>query len=153
MNSPFGTREFGVDQYVGFEATRPDLIQQPTLKTGPGPEEQFFSDAVINNPGQFFATPLFKYADKATVQDHPGNLGRNTFRTHSFSNVDFSLLKDTRITEKTTLQFRAEFFNLFNQHAFYVPTQVLGATGFGVASQTVPNLNERQIQFALRLIF
>jgi hypothetical protein len=65
--------------------------------------------------------------------------------------VDFSLVKDTRITEEKTLQFRAEFFNLFNQHAFTIPGQVLGNGGFGVASSTA--LAERQIQFGLRFIF
>jgi len=85
------------------------------------------------------------------VQTAPGNLGRNTFRTGSFSNTDFSVLKDTKLTERSSLQFRGEFFNLFNQHAFNVPAAILGSPGFGVASSTV--LPERQIQFALKLIF
>ena len=84
------------------------------------------------------------------MQTAPGNLGRNTFRTGSFSNFDFSLLKDTKLTESMLLQFRAEFFNLFNQHAFGIPTQVLSASGFGVANSTA--LPERQIQFGLRLV-
>jgi hypothetical protein len=137
--------------YAGGGNTRPDLTQQPTLKSGGGPEEQFFSDAVINNPQQFFDVPLFTYPDGNTVQTHPGNLGRNTFRTHAYSSVDFSLLKDTRVTERTMVQFRAEFFNLFNQHAFQAPAQILGSPGFGIASATV--LPERQIQFGLRFIF
>jgi hypothetical protein len=49
------------------------------------------------------------------------------------------------------LQFRAEFFNLFNQHAFMPPSAVLGSPGFGIANTTA--LPEREIQFALRLIF
>jgi len=152
VTSPFGTKEFGTDVYIGFQATRPDLVQQPTLKTGGGPEEQFFSSAVVTDGGnlgqRFFATP----GGLATgLQDHPGNLGRNTFRTKAFSNTDFSILKDTKITERTTLQFRAEFFNLFNQHAFNIPPSILGTPGFGVANSIV--LPEREIQFALKLIF
>ena len=151
VNTPNGTVPYGTDVYAGGGNTRPDLTQQPTLKSGGGPEEQFFSDAVINNPQQFFDVPLFTYPDGNTVQTHPGNLGRNTFRTHAYSSVDFSLLKDTRVTERTMVQFRAEFFNLFNQHAFQAPAQILGSPGFGIASATV--LPERQIQFGLRFIF
>ncbi len=145
VNSPYGTDQFGTDTFYGFQPTRPDLIQTPTLASGNTP--QFFSDAVINNSQQYFATPV---DPKTGLQTHPGDLGRNTFRTHPFSNVDFSLLKDTDLTERTKLQFRAEFFNLFNQHAFAIPNGVLG-NGFGVSTSTV--LPERQIQFALRLIF
>ena len=152
VTSPFGTKEYGTDAYVGFQATRPDLVQQPTLNTGGAPEEQFFSTAVVNDGRslgqQYFATPG---ALTTGVQDHPGNLGRNTFRTSPFSNFDFSLIKDTALTEGKTLQFRAELFNLFNQHAFAPPPAVLGSPGFGIANNTV--LPERQIQLALRLIF
>jgi hypothetical protein len=154
VTTPFGTVPYGADAYIGFQATRPDLVQQPTLKTGPGPEEQFFSDAVIadalNLTQKFFATPGCLNL-QCSAQTRPGNLGRNTFRTHSFSNFDFSMIKDTKLLENSTLQFRAEFFNLFNQHAFGGPGEKLGAPGFGVASGTV--FSERQIQFALRLIF
>ena len=152
VTAPFGTQEYGTDQYAGFQPTRPDLVQQPTLNTGGAPEQQFFSSAVVNdgtNLGQqYFATPG---ALTTGVQDHPGNLGRNTFRTGSFSNFDFSLIKDTTLVEGKTLQFRAEFFNLLNQHAFGPPEAILGSPGFGIATGTV--LPERQIQFALRLIF
>jgi len=152
VNSPYGTSEYGTDQYLGVQATRPDLVQQPTLHTGAGPEEQFFSSAVVadgkNLTQQYFATP----GAKATgLQSHPGNLGRNTYRTGGFSNCDFSLIKDTTLTEGKTLQFRAEFFNLFNQHSFGPPEATLGSPGFGVAGSTV--LPEREIQFALRFIF
>ncbi len=157
VNSPFGTVAFGTDVYAGRGNVRPDLVPQPTLKSGPGPEEQFFSDAVVadgtNLGQQFFATPgaVAKGKPTGTPQDHPGNLGWNTFRTLGYSNVDFSLVKDTHITERTTIRFRAEFFNLFNQHAFQQPAAILGAPGFGIASATV--LPERQIQFTLRFIY
>ena len=102
----------------------------------------------MNLGQQYFATPG---ALANGVQDQPGDLGRNTFRTHPFSNFDFSLLKDTKMTESKTLEFRAEFFNLFNQHAFNIPASILGDPGFGVANSTV--LPEREIQFGLKLLF
>jgi len=155
VNSPVGTTTFGSDTYTGFEPTRPNLVTAPTLSQAGGPN--FFSDAVLANPGQFFATPLATSGPGKGLQLAPGNLGRNTFRTHPFSNLDFSLVKDTRLTESKTLQFRGEFFNLFNQHAFGVPGQVLPSPGqlsssFGVAAGSTA-LAERQIQFGLRFVF
>ncbi len=77
-----------------------------------------------------------------------------------FVNTDFSLIKDLPLSfrEGMNLQFRAEFFNLFNHPQFYLPGA--GGTGeqdintpssFGVISNTVNN--PRLIQFALKLKF
>jgi hypothetical protein len=150
VTSPYGTQEFGTDTYVGFQPTRPFLLQLPTFRGSGDPEEQFFSDQVINNQSEFFGTPTVTVNGSA-VQTEPGNLGRDTFRSEPFSNVDFSLIKDTKVSERATIQFRAESFNLLNQHAFVQPAAVIGASGFGTSNSTV--LSERQIQFALRLIF
>jgi hypothetical protein len=146
VTSPFGTTQFGTDTFYAYQPTRPDLLQPVTYKSGNQP--QLFSDAVMLSPGQYFATPT---DSSGLLQTHPGNLHRNTFRTRHFSSTDFSLIKNTKITETTALEFRAEFFNLWNQHAFQVPPSVLGASGFGVANATV--FAERQIQFAVRFLF
>jgi hypothetical protein len=45
---------------------------------------------------------------------HPGSEGRNQFKAPNFTNMDFSLNKTSHITEKLTMQLRADFFNLFN---------------------------------------
>ncbi len=149
INSPYGTEEFGTDTYVGYQPTRPFLVQQPTMNDNGGPA--FFSSSVLANSSQYFATPTVTLPSGTIVQTAPGNLGRNTFRTRSFSNFDFSLVKDTAITESKKLEFRAEFFNIFNQHAFGLPGQVVGSPSFGISSTTA--LPERQIQFGLRFIF
>jgi hypothetical protein len=152
VNSPYGTKEYGTDTYLGFQPTRPDLVQTPTYRQAGDPQEQFFSTAVMTDGttlGQkYFATPG---AATNGVQDHPGNLGRNTFRAPSWSDVDLSLIKDTLINERVTVQFRSEFFNALNQHAFGWPGAVLGSQTFGIFTYTV--FPERQIQLALRLIF
>jgi hypothetical protein len=144
---------------------RPDLVSTPTLKTGgQGPEEQFFSNAVIqdsaglsqavtnsqNFVGQFFAVDLANL-NGSTVAAHPGNLGRNTFRNSGYSNFDLSLAKDTKLFERASLQFRAEFFNILNQHAFSPPNRQLTSPGFGLATSTL--FDPREIQLGLRLIF
>ena len=162
--TPFGSKRYGIDNYSGG-TVRPDLVSTPTMKTpGSGAEEQFFSNEVlqenqnliqaVNNnvsfSGQFFSVPLASL-NGSTVMAHPGNLGRNTFRNSGFSNLDFSLAKDTRLFERATLQFRSEFFNIFNQHAFDIPSRVLTSPGFGVSTATIGD--PREIQLGLRLIF
>ncbi|MBV8807634.1 MAG: carboxypeptidase regulatory-like domain-containing protein [Acidobacteriaceae bacterium] len=149
VNSPYGTEEFGTDTYVGYQPTRPFLVQNPTMNNSGGPA--FFSSSVLNNTSDYFGTPTVTLASGTVVQTAPGNLGRNTFRTNAFSNFDLSIVKDTAITESKKIEFRAEFFNIFNQHAFAIPGQVLGSPSFGIATATV--LPERQIQFGLRFIF
>jgi hypothetical protein len=73
---------------------------------------------------------------------HFGNLGRNTLRGPSFKELNFSIFKDTAITERINLQLRAEFFNLFNHPNFANPNlpnfitdpanNGLSATGRGI---------------------
>jgi len=163
--TPFGSKRYGIDNYAGG-SVRPDLVSTPTLKPAgsTSPEEQFFSNEVLQDNqnlitavnsnqsfyGQFFAVPLATL-NGTTVMSHPGNLGRNTFRSAGFSNLDFSVAKDTHIAERVSLQFRSEFFNLFNQHAFAIPNRTLTSPGFGVATSTQGD--PREIQFGLRLIF
>ena len=76
-------------------------------------------------------------------------------------NFDSSLLKTTRLGENRTLQFRAEFFNLFNHAQFNAPSQgLLGAQGTlaNVASPTgglitATSVNPRIIQLGLKFSF
>ncbi len=104
-------------------------------------------------------------------------VGRNSVRGPGFFQWDFSMMKNFRIREKTTLQFRADFFNILNHPNFGQPdggicTAVAPATATSPASCT-PNPNfgrvgqtiadelgsqigtgtARQIQFALTLVF
>ena len=69
----------------------------------------------------------------------------------SISNFDFSALKNTRLTEKFHLQFRAEFFNIFNTPQFGTPGRTLGTGQFGVISSQANS--PRQIQFGLKVIY
>lgn len=79
-----------------------------------------------------------------------GTFGRNGFRGPSRSNFDFSVSKVTGITERTSLEYRADFFNLLNHAEFNNPsTSITGGT-FGQISGTA---SPRIIQMALRLKF
>ena len=64
---------------------------------------------------------------------------------------DFSFTKDTRITERVSLAYRAEVFNLFNRMEFNRPGNQVGSSLFGVVSGQLNN--PRLIQMALRLTF
>jgi hypothetical protein len=67
-------------------------------------------------------------------------------------NFDVSLIKDTHLTERQTLQFRAEFFNIANHPVFGNPGVAKNSTNlFGVINTTVGN--PRLIQFALKYSF
>jgi len=89
-----------------------------------------------------------------------GNLARNTFFGPSMEQIDFSLMKDTKIGEGRNLEFRAEFFNIFNHPIFDEPFATYSGpstAGFGeifdTLGRTIGSGTSRQIQFALRLTF
>ena len=71
-------------------------------------------------------------------------------------NFDLALIKDTPLLERSgaaraSLQFRAEFFNVFNIVNFGLPSNILLGPGFGEISRTASN--SRQIQFSLKVIY
>jgi hypothetical protein len=85
-----------------------------------------------------------------------GNLGRGVFRGPGLADVDLSVLKSTSITEKVSLQFRAEFFNLLNHSNLGTPNAIVFSgtaisPSAGLITSTVTT--SRQIQFGLKLIF
>jgi Carboxypeptidase regulatory-like domain len=149
VTSSYGTQQYGFDTLNGLGA-RPFFIQSATKNPSHGP--QFFSNAVINNPGQFFSVPtVTDPVTQNTFQTAPGNLGRNTYTGPGWWNFDSSLTKDTKLTEKVQFQLRAEFFNLFNHATFASPTSNLSNASFGSSLTTASA--ERQIQFGGRFIF
>jgi hypothetical protein len=82
-----------------------------------------------------------------------GNLARNLtdVRSAGINNFDFSLVKNTAVTERVGLQFKTEIFNLFNRVQFSPPGLSLGTAQFGVVSGQYNS--PRLVQFALRLLF
>lgn len=80
-----------------------------------------------------------------------GNGGRNILYGPGRVNFDYSLFKDFSWSEKWRLQFRAEFFNLFNTPQFDLPDATIGSPNAGKITSIVGN--PRQIQLGLRLSF
>jgi hypothetical protein len=151
---------FGV--YSGIQQTgmgsggadRPDQIGRPIFSTSRTVREDYFGEG--SNNADYFQIPIEVPGGTGPNQGVFGTLGRNTFRGPGFHDLDFSLTKDTSFgrrgkTEAAILQFRAEFFNVFNLADFGLPLNVIRGTGFGIINKTAGT--SRQIQFALRLIF
>ena len=66
---------------------------------------------------RYFETSCFQTTALGTF----GNSGRNIVEIPGLNNWDVSFLKDTRMSERVTLQFRAEFFDFFNHAQFNAP--------------------------------
>ncbi len=144
-----GTEQYGFDSLNGVGA-RPFAVKPATK--APGGKPQFFSSDVINNTSDYYSSPLvFSSNLNANVQTAPGDLPRNIYTGPTWWNADASLLKDTHLFERLNMQFRAEFFNVFNHPTFNTPTSVIGNGSFGLSTAT--QTPERQIQFGARLLF
>ena len=135
-------------------ADRPDQIGRPVFSTSRTVREDYFGEGANNV--NFFQIPIGVPGGTGPNQGVLGSLGRNSFRGPDFHDLDFSLIKDTSFgrrgnTEATILQFRAEFFNVFNLVNFGLPLNIIRGSGFGVVNKTAGT--SRQIQFSLRLIF
>jgi hypothetical protein len=79
-----------------------------------------------------------------------GTLSRNALRGPGINNFDLSLTKSTHVTETTSLEFRAEFFNAFNHVQFLNPNNQGGSSTFG---QISTDRGMRIIQFGLKFYF
>ena len=153
--SPF-TVYSGIQQTgVGVQgADRPDQIGQPVLSTSRKIREDYFGLGASN--ASYFFIPINVTGGTGPNQGVFGTLGRNTFRGPGMRDVDLSLLKDTPLgtrqnPERALLQFRAEFFNVFNIVNFGLPSNIVLGPGFGIISHTATT--SRQIQLSLKVLF
>jgi hypothetical protein len=97
-------------------------------------------------PSRWFNTSAFQLAALGTF----GNCGRNTVTAPGTNNWDLSFFKKTPITERATVELRAEFFNIWNHPQFGIPVYDPTTTAFGSINSVRA---ARQIQFALKLLF
>ena len=135
---------------------RPDQIATPHLSTARKVREDYFGEGA-NNATDYFSIPIHIASGTGPNQGRFGTLGRNTFRGPAFYDCDFAMIKDTPFglrksgAELVDLQFRSEFFNLFNIVNMGLPANIINGSGFGEISKTAGN--SRQIQFSLKLIY
>jgi Carboxypeptidase regulatory-like domain len=134
---------------------RPDQIATPHLSTARAKREDYFGKGEQN--ASYFSTPIHLPDGTGPNSGQFGTLARNSFRGPAFYDFDFSLIKDTPLgrhsdgSELTVLQFRSEFFNIFNIVDMGLPANTIAGSGFGVISRTAGN--SRQIQFSLKLLY
>jgi hypothetical protein len=118
----------------------------------PNVNSSFTGPVVTGNPNGWYNPAAFALPAPGTY----GNLGRGVFSGPGLGDLDFSVMKDTAISERVNLQFRAEFFNLFNNTNFGPPNPIVFSAGkvsssAGLITRTATT--SRQIQFGLKLIF
>ena len=118
----------------------------------PSVNPSFSGPVLLQKPNQWLNPNAFMLPAVGTY----GNLGRGTLTGPGLGDVDLSLFKNTAVSEKATVQFRAEFFNLFNRANFGTPNAILfsnGAISSTAGLITATATTSRQIQFGLKLIF
>lgn len=119
---------------------------------------------VTGSPSQWFANKsVFVFPCTGPAACHPGDLQRDSVMGPDFVNTDFNVTKDTKITERVNLQFRTEFFDIFNHPNFGNPnltafsSKGLPVSTFGqITSTRFPGGDfgsAREIQFAMKLMF
>jgi hypothetical protein len=131
---------------------RPDLVSMPNFSTSRTVREDYFGLGANNS--SFFSIPINVPGGTGPNLGRFGTLGRDTFRGPGYRDFDFAVIKDTPFgrrgkSELAVLQFRAEFFNVFNIANFGLPSNIVRGTGFGIISKTAGS--SRQIQFSLKL--
>jgi hypothetical protein len=131
---------------TGVGSQRPQLVGTPTVQRNVGC--WFYTSSNANCVSAFpngvtaFAMPaIYTY----------GNSGRNILLGDNLNQFDFTAMKDFPFTETRRVEFRAEFFNLFNHSVFALPGTNVNSSSGGQVSSTL-NSN-RIIEFAIKLYF
>jgi hypothetical protein len=129
-------------------------VAAPHLSTSRAVREDYFGRGMNNS--SFFNIPINVPGGTGPNQGRFGTLGRNTFRGPGFHQLDVALIKNTPFGhrgggELGVIEFRAEFFNVFNIVNFGLPSNTVRGSGFGLISRTAGP--SRQIQFSLKLVY
>src|SRR5215470_3236762 len=148
-----GLGDAGSGSHTGNGSDRADLVGDP-FRSVVQPSQP---------PGEPLTVQWINPAAFAPNKDGTfGTSRRNQFYFSGFKTEDFSIIKNTPLTERIKLQFRAELFNVFNILNLAGPDSSLGDPGFGTISSTVgvaignPGLGPGEpfnAQFALKIIF
>ncbi|HWR36824.1 MAG TPA: carboxypeptidase regulatory-like domain-containing protein [Clostridia bacterium] len=107
----------------GYENIRPDVVPGVPFK--------------ISDPSAPGGWRLNKAAFTTPPAGRQGNLGRNGVRGFAANQIDFTLRRQFAINERVKLQFRSDFFNLFNHPNFADPRTSLTSGLFGRSTQTL----------------
>jgi carboxypeptidase family protein/TonB-dependent receptor-like protein len=141
-NTPLANANFGIG------TLRPNVIAGCSEGTPGGASSRLggtFGGPGWINPACFTAPPAWGFGSEPRVDP--------TLRAQGVNNFDWAIFKRTQFgpDDKLGIEFRTEFFNLFNHPQFGAPNASFGSSSFGqVTSQAN---NPRLIQFALKFVF
>jgi len=143
-----GTTLFGA-------GSRPNFVDGCRASTGGSDTSRLGNPDNPNTPrwfnsACFAAPPDFTFGNESRVDSH--------LRAQGINNFDFALFKRTPFgsDERFALEFRTEFFNLFNRTQFAPPNTTCCTSNnknFGVVTSTAAGTNPRLVQFALKFLF
>ena len=130
---------------AGPVAGHPDLACRATKSAGGRAADR------VRDPESWFNACAFA----APSTRRFGTAGRNIVIGPGIANVDFSLARKFRVSERAALEFRAEFFNLFNHPQFDMPEIIFDSTNFTSvrSANKFGNGPPRQVQLGLRFSF
>jgi hypothetical protein len=135
---------------TGFNRSRDrtrSLAERPNLRA------RGSNNPVLGGPDRYFDPNAFELPPVGFY----GNVGRNTLTAPGLANVDLSLVKVIPVTEQVKVDFRGEFFNLFNRANFGVPDGTIfntNETVRGAAGRIQDTTTtSRQVQFGLKVLF
>jgi Carboxypeptidase regulatory-like domain/TonB dependent receptor len=152
---------------VSFHTGQPFTVFSSTDTTGTDEGVQRanqIGDPFANVSHSFSKSGVQWVNPAAFVDAAPGTFGtspRNGYYGPGFATVDFSVVKNTKITERIGTQLRIEMFNLFNRTNLAPPSNTLGS-GFGISADTIGDYNGApgigpgeafNMQLALKIIF
>ena len=162
-----GAPAANANSLTGLATLRPDVggaITTSTSAAATGNGVQWFPNLVCDPrpggscPAGAVAILPVTFVSGKTIF-HFGSFGRNTITGPSFNNIDFSIIKRTKIGENKVIEFRWEVFDVFNHANFGQPGRIaqVGSTTFGVITNTRfatgDSGSSRQMQFALKFKF
>ena len=132
-----------------------EWASRPNYSYAPGCHPNQIIDKVIPNSGgaiQWFNPACYEPQAPGFL----GNVSRNSLTGPGTLDLDFSVIKNTKITERLNMQFRCEAFNAMNHFNPGAPAGDVNLVGGGagqILTSQAPIVTPRQIQFVLRLQF
>jgi hypothetical protein len=132
---------------------RPDVLGPIHIFHNPRTVQTLSGTCGGGAPGFYYFDPTNLDCANVPLFSH-GDMGRNVLRGPGINNWDISILKDFKLTESKSMEFRSEFFNAFNHVQFYSPTLQTGTEGGSAQfGQITTDRGARIVQFALKLYF
>jgi hypothetical protein len=163
---PWLTRLIGNWQLSGIQTWQSGLPFTPQLSYNPSNDgdtrnpvrpslnPNFTGQMILGGPNKYFDSSAFIRPLPGTY----GNAGRNILQGPGLAETDLSLTKRFSLSERLSLQFRSEFFNVFNRANFNIPNPVVFTSAVGGSSPTAgvitaTSTTSRQIQFGLKFMW